>query len=98
MKYNSIFHKMLVAFLVVALFTGVSAAQEPKETICHKTGSGWQTITISESGAQNHLSNHQEDYRGACQTPVAPAPELSTNILMSTGIIGLLGFSRLNKN
>jgi hypothetical protein len=97
MKYNSIFHKMLVAFLVVALFTGVSAAGEQKVTICHFPDTLNQTKEVPQSAVAGHLGHG--DYVGACgQTPVAPAPELSTIILMSTGIIGLVGFSRLNKN
>ncbi len=85
----NISRKVLVAFVVLALFTGVSAAGEEKVTICHNGNT-------QEVSVHSHLA--QGDYLGACQTPIAPTPELSTTILMSTGMIGLLGFSRLKKN
>jgi hypothetical protein len=88
---NNIFRKVFVALVVVTLFIGVSTAGQEKVTICHNGN----TIEVSESALEAHL-NHG-DTQGAC-TPPAPSPELSTTILTSTGIIGLIGFLRLNKN
>jgi len=94
MKYKSIFRKMLAALIIVTLLTGISAAKnDHKITICHKN---LEEIEISEAALSAHL-NHG-DKIGACSAPPAPAPELSTTILMSTGLIGLLGFSRLKRN
>jgi hypothetical protein len=88
---NDIPRKVLIAFLAVALFIGVSAAGQDKVTICHNG----RTLEVSQSALQAHLN--QGDTVGAC-TPPAPSPELSTTILMSTGIVGLFGFSRLKRN
>ena len=96
MKSNSVFSKMLIALVVMALITGVSAAGQQTVTICHKPLTEDKTMYLPQEAVQGHLGHG--DYLGACQTPVAPAPELSTTILMSTGIIGLFGFSRLKKN
>lgn len=96
MKSNSVFSKMLVALVVVALITGIAAAGQQKVTICHKPLTENKTKDVPPEAVQGHLGHG--DYLGACQTPVAPAPELSTTILMSTGLIGLVGFSRLKRN
>ena len=45
---------------------------EEKVTICHRppgNPSNGQTLTLSPSGAQNHLSNHPGDTRGPCPSP-----------------------------
>jgi hypothetical protein len=96
MKYNSIFRKMLAALIVVTFLTGISAAgnnDDHKVTICHKHV---ETIEVSQAAWPAHL-NHG-DTKGPCATPPAPSPELSTTILMSTGLMGLIGFSRLKRN
>ncbi len=82
--------KVLVALMIVALFMGISGAKEEKVTICHNG----HEINVGDDALQSHLK--KGDTVGTC-TPPAPSPELSTSILMTTGILGLVGFSRLKK-
>ncbi len=82
---------ILAALVVINLSIGISAAKESKVQVCHNG----HTIDISESALAEHLS--QGDTEGACAPP-APSPELSTTVLTSAGIVGLVGFSKLKRN
>ncbi len=91
MRKMGIFSVILVALVVINLSIGISAAQESKVQVCHNG----HTIDIAESALAVHLA--RGDTEGACKPP-APSPELSTTVLTSAGIIGLVGFSKLKKN
>ncbi len=88
MRKMGILSLTIVALMVINLSIGISAAKESKVQVCHNG----HTIDISDSALAVHLANG--DTEGACAPP-APSPELSTTVLTSAGIVGLVGFSKL---
>jgi hypothetical protein len=66
-----------------------------KITICHippGNPENAHTIEIGESAWPAHITHG--DYKGKCQSPTAPVPELPTIALMPIGMLGLLFLSR----
>lgn len=108
MKDRFVFRTILVIFTVLAffVFAGTVLGEHNDGTDDHQKSKGdcdkikddshvgnSKIHDVKDDGNENETDGENDD----CHRPPAPTPELSTSILMSAGLIGLIGFSRLNK-
>ncbi len=59
-------------------------ANGDKFLVCHKDGDKFMTLELSESGVQNHLDTHEDDYAGPCEDETSTATSTSTSTSTAT--------------